>query len=734
MLAQWLAETNPDTSAAWLSLDDGDNDFRRFLTHLVAAMRTLDAGMATDADALLASPGTVAAQAILTSLINDLDARAGQTILTLDDYHLIVEPTVHDAVAFLLEHAPPNLSIAMATRSDPPLPLARLRSRGDLVEIRAADLRFTPTEADDFLNHLMGLQIDRAHVAALDARTEGWIAGLQLAALSMRGRDDPAAFVDAFSGSHRFVLDYLVEEVMAQFTPPLCDALTARDDARSTIEALERGNLFVIPLDDRRQWYRYHHLFADTLRARLAEDPDHRRSLHRAASDWFAGNGFHEEAIEHALAGSDDARAAELIERALPEARRHRQDRALRRWLTALPDDQIQQRPLLSTQYAWLRLVQGHLDGVELWLRHAEHSLASRLRDGDPNPQDPTTDTEVRAIPASIEMYRAAAAQARGDIEGTALHAERALAHTAPDDHAARVGGLGFLGLAAWARGELDAATTTFSQAMDSMRAAGNLADALGSTVVLSELWLARGDPREAQRLYERALEEAQRHPSGLLATTGDLHVGLTDVLRERGELDPAEHHLIAGRALGEGATLLENRHRWHVAMAGLLRARGELDEAVGQLERAKSLYLPGFFPDVHPIPAAIARVRIAQGRLDDAGHWADEHPIAAETGLAHLAEYDHLTLVRLHVADGRIDPALELLDRIEQSARVTARGRTVIELQFLRALAHHARGESITRWPRCTNPFHSAFRPASSGSSWTKASRWRDCCDSPPG
>lgn len=711
VLAQWLSEASPNRSVAWLSLDDGDNDLRRFLTHLVAAARTLDAGIGTEADNLLGNAGPVATTRVLTSLINDLDQRPGQLVLALDDYHVIEDPSAHEAIGFLLDHAPPNLSVAVATRADPPLPIARLRSRGELVEVRAADLRFTPAEADDFLNQLMGLELDLAQVAALDARTEGWVAGLQLAALSLRGHDHPDAFVDAFTGSHRFVLDYLVEEVigrqpttvqrflldtsiLTQLTAPLCDALTGRDDGRVTLESLERGNMFLIPLDDERRWYRYHHLFADTLRARLGADPEHRERLNRAASRWYGAQGFAEEAVEHALGGGDPARAAELIESALPESRRHRQDRSMDRWLKALPDDQIRARPVLSTQYAWICLVEGDLDGVESRLLDAEQALAAH----PPAPSDDASQAQLRTVPATIEMYRAAAAQARGDIGGTATHARRVLASVGPDDHAARVGGLGFLGLAQWADGDLEAAIPTFSTAMASMRAAGNTTDALGSTVVLAELWLARGQPDVARQLFEQALAEAQQHPDGPLPASGDLHVGLADVLREQGELEGAEWHLATSKALGERATLLENRHRWHVAMAGLLRARGDLEGAVAQLEQAKPLYLPGFFPDVRPIPATIARIRIAQGRLDDARDWAGEHPVTAAGDLAYLAEYDQLTVVRLGIAELRADPrpggigaALDLLDRIEVGARGTGRGRTEVEVQLLRALAHHA-------------------------------------------
>ena len=307
-----------------MALDPGDADLRLFLTHLVAAIQTAEPEAGVEALALLEAGGTTPTDAVLVSLINDLDVLAGPTVVALDDYHVIDAAAVHEAVTFLLDNLPPQVTLAMTTRADPPLPLSRLRARGELVEVRAADLRFTTDEAEVFLNEVMGLRLEPALVAALEARTEGWAAGLQLAALSARthagagGSGDVAGFVEAFSGSHRFVLDYLVEEVLDrqpdevraflldtsvldQLTGGLCDALTGRSDGQPMLETLERENLFVVPLDDERRWYRYHHLFADALRARLAaRHADRVGELHAAASRWLAENGLLADAVRHA--------------------------------------------------------------------------------------------------------------------------------------------------------------------------------------------------------------------------------------------------------------------------------------------------------------------------------------------------------------------------------------------------------------------------------------------------
>ena len=388
LLAQWLAAEASRRRVAWLALDSGDADIGMFLTDLVAAIQTAEPRAGVDALALVEAGGTVQTNDVLVGLINDLDVLAGPMIVALDDYHVIDGAAVHEAVTFLLDNLPPQVMLAMTTRADPPLSLSRLRGRGELVEVRAADLRFTTDEAEVFLNEVMGLQLEPALVASLEARTEGWAAGLQLAALSARahtgaagGSGDVAGFVEAFSGSHRFVLDYLVEEVLGQqpdearvflldtsvldeMTGGLCDALTGRSDGQAMLETLERGNLFVVALDDERRWYRYHHLFADALRVRLAaRHADRVSELHAAAGRWLAENGLLADAVRHAIASGDHEHAADLVELTLADMRRRRQDRTLRDWLVALPDDVVRCRPLLATCVGWSRLSEGDSRG-----------------------------------------------------------------------------------------------------------------------------------------------------------------------------------------------------------------------------------------------------------------------------------------------------------------------------------------------------------------------------------
>ena len=340
LLAEWMGETpGEDRCVAWLSLDPSDNEPESFWTYVVTALQTAVPGVGSGVLELIAS-SPLPTDLVLTTLLNELAAAPGEVWLVLDDYHLVDSHDVRDGMTFLLEHLPPHVHVVLSTRADPDLPLARWRVRGELVEIRAADLRFTSDEAATYLNEATGLHLAAGDVEVLEERTEGWIAALQLAALSIQGREDVSSFIARFAGNDRYIVDYLVEEVLAhqsepvrefllhtavldRLTGPLCDALTGRDDGSHMLTTLQRANLFLVALDDQREWYRYHHLFADVLRARLlAQQPDLVPLLHQRASRWFEAHAASDEAIRHALAARDFDRAAQLIELAVPAIRR----------------------------------------------------------------------------------------------------------------------------------------------------------------------------------------------------------------------------------------------------------------------------------------------------------------------------------------------------------------------------------------------------------------------------
>lgn len=699
LLTQWANRWQGSAAGAvrrvaWVSLDAGDGDVRSFLASLVAGAR-----VAVDLEADERTP----VGSVLVSLVNAIDGLDGELVVALDDYHVIESAQVHAAVTFLLDNLPANAAVAMTTRADPPLPVARLRARGELLELRAADLRFDQEEADAFLNGVMALDVGADHVASLGERTEGWVTGLQLAAVALQTGTDVARFVDRFTGSHRFVLDYLLEEVLDRqsedvrrflldtavldrLTGPLCDAVTGRQDGSRRLEELERANLFLVPLDEDRHWYRYHHLFADALRARLlAEDPDRSRAVHAAAARWHDDNHLLPEAVAHAVAAQEVEYAADLVEQALPEASRRRQDHLILQWLRGLPDELLRQRPLLNVTAAWGRLGAGDVAEAAQRLDEAQRALARVPADGGSGRED------LRQLPMSIAMYRAAIAQARGKPSEVAAQARTMLALAGPEDHLARGAGSGFLALSAWAEGEIATAHDTFTQAVRSLHSAGNLADELGGTVVLAELAIAGGSPREAERLYEQALTMARDHPDVALPVTGDLHVGLAGALCERGDLAGAGAHLDTARELGEIASIPENRHRRHVAAAALRRAEGDLDAAATHLDHARRLHLPGFFPETRPLPALRARLDIARGRLDLAEDWARRSGGSAADGGGYLDECNQLTLARLQIATGRAAAALDLLARRLPEAQRQGRGGSVTEILLLQALAHGA-------------------------------------------
>src|SRR5438874_750288 len=389
LVSAWVAGC--DRQVAWLSLDKGENDPARFLAYLIAALQTIAATIGDGVLGVLQSPQPPPTEAILTALLNEITTLPDNFVLVLDDYHVIDAKAVDQALTYLVEHLPPQMHLVIATREDPQLPLARLRSRGHLIELRAADLRFTPSEAVEFLNQVMGLSLSAEDIAALEDRTEGWIAGLQLAALSMQGHQDVPGFIRAFAGDHRYIVDYLVAEVLERQPAPvrsfllqtsildrlsgsLCDAVTGQEEGSERLEALERGNFFVVPLDDKRHWYRYHHLFAEVLSVHLmAEQPDQVATLHRRASAWYERHGSAVDAIRHALAAADFARAADLVELGVPAMARNRQEATLLGWLKVLPDEVLRCRPVLSVAYARVSLASGEeREGVEERLRDAE--------------------------------------------------------------------------------------------------------------------------------------------------------------------------------------------------------------------------------------------------------------------------------------------------------------------------------------------------------------------------
>jgi LuxR family maltose regulon positive regulatory protein len=716
LVSEWIATlTGSGVRVAWLSLDESDNLPARFLMYLVAALQTIAPQIGEATLVALQSSQPPPIDVLLIALLNDLTT-LGDVVLVLDDYHVIESQPIDEALTFFVDHLPQRVRLVIASREDPQLPLARLRARGQLIELRAADLRFTPAEAADFLNRVMGLSLSAEDIAALENRTEGWIAGLQLAAISMQGHHDTVGFIQSFTGSHRFVLDYLVEEVLQRqparvrsflletsildrLSGPLCNVMTDQTDAKAMLESLERGNLFVIPLDDQRQWWRYHHLFAEVLQAHLREaQPDRVSELHRRASVWFEQNDLPADAIHHALAAEDFDRAAELIERVWLSMDLSYQSATWLGWAKALPDELIRVHPVICLGYGWALLNGGELEASEPRLRDAERwlepsdELAAQMVVVD--------EVEFRSLPASIASARAYRALALGDIPGTIEQARRALKLAAEDDVIRRTQATALLGMAEYASGDLQSAEQYLLDFQAMMWQANDLANAIGITFVLANIQLAQGRLREVVSAYQHSLQLALNRGMPFFLGVSDLYRGLSEVLCEQGQLEAATQYLQTAQQLGERGSLTGWPQRLSVAQARMKEVQGDLVNALALLDEAERQYVRNPLPD-RPIAALKARLWIRQGKLTEALSWVREQNLSADDDLSYLREFDHLTLARVFIAEYKTDraddalrAALKLLQRLLQAAEEGSRTGSVIEILILQALAHQAQGD----------------------------------------
>ena len=703
LATEWIAGCG--RPAAWLSLDEGDGELKRFLTCLVAALQTIGTDIGAGVLAALSSPQPPPAEPMLTVLLNEAAAIPEAFILVLDDYHVIDAKPVDEALAFMLEHLPPRMHLVIATREDPDLPIARLRAGGKLTEIRASDLRFTPGEAAEFLNQVMGLDLSAEDVAALESRTEGWIAGLQMAALSLQGTPHADGFIRAFTGSHRFVLDYLVEEVLQRQSEqvrnfllqtaildrlcgPLCDAVTGQDDGRGTLETLERRNLFVAPLDDERRWYRYHRLFADVLLARATEEkPDGVSDLHRRASEWYERNELPEDAIRHALAARDFGRAADLIELAFPAMDAGFRSAEWLGWVKALPDEVVRSRPVLSAGYAWALLDGGDMETCEPRLQDAERRL------GAPSTGTVVADqAQLRSLPASIATARAYRALALGGIPDTVKYARQALELAPGEDHQRRGAASSLLGLAQYAGGDLAAAERSLEGSMAEMRESGGISEAIGVTFLLADIRTTLGRLREAENAYRSSLRLALDRGEPLPLATADLYRGIGELCLERGDLEAAMQNVLTGKNLAERAMVTDWRYRLCATQARICEAQGNLDGAMDLLEEAERHHIRTPLPEVKPLAAMKARLLVRQGRLAEAMAWVRRRGLSADDEPDYLGEFEHVTLARVLMArnDGG---AIGLLKRLLGAAEEGGRMGSAMEILVLLALAHKAQG-----------------------------------------
>jgi LuxR family maltose regulon positive regulatory protein len=713
LLAAWVdAASAVGRPVAWVSLEESEQPAASFWTYVATALGAVAPSVGAGALPLLQAPNPPI-RAVLATVINELGGLPDGLDLVLDDYHLADGPAIADDVAFLVDHLPPQVRLVISTRADPALPLARLRARGELVEVRAADLRFTRDEVAAYLNGMVGLDLRATDLARLEARTEGWVAALQLAALSLRGRADVTGFIDGFAGDDRYVVDYLVDEVLARqpddrrafllqtsilerLSGPLCDALTQRHDGRAVLELLDRSNLFVVALDDSRRWYRYHHLFADVLRVHLLDErPDEVAGLHRRAAAWYAAADEPVSAVRHAVLAGDVEHAADLVERSVIGMLRDRQEATARGWIDDIPYDVVQRRPVLAVGLIGALMSSGDVEDVGRRLDDVE-----RLLSGPPEDMVVLDESELARLPGAIEMYRAALALVAGDPTATVAHADLAIARAAAGDDLTVAAASALSGLASWSRGDLEAADRGYSVAVDGLRRAGNHGDVLGCCLTLADLRLTQGRLRDARRTYEDALRlAADQEVGGPLRGTADMVVGLSQVALEHGDLDEATTLLSRVDELGEHNGLPQHPYRWRVARARLAEAKGDVAGAVALLEDAERVYVGDFSPNVRPVPAQRARVLLASGRLAEALAWVHEQHLAADDELSYLHEYEHVTLARIllqqHAAEGSasaLRAAYGLLERLGQAAEGGGRTGSLIEILTLQALAHHTK------------------------------------------
>ncbi len=749
LVSNWIRQKA--IPAAWISVDESDNDPARFLAYLIASLQTVQADIGESALNALQSPQPPAAQALLTEVINQISARPQELVLVLDDYHLLTAQPVHEAVVFLLDHLPPQMHLVIATRADPPLPMARLRGRGQLTELRQADLRFSLNEATAFLNRVMALHLPRGDVAALTSRTEGWITGLQMAALALqsavpsRGPDvQTAAFIQAFTGTNRYILDYLVEEVLQRqpghiqaflhqtavlnrLTAPLCDAVLGIRDLRPTtdtgetqsptsnlqppdaeiqspisstqsasqpiLEKLEAANLFIVPLDDERRWYRYHRLFADLLRKRLQHvQPEQVAVLHRRASAWYEENELVAEAIDHALAAEDFPRAADLIEQVSETTLMRSQVATFTKWVEALPDELVRDRPSLNLFHAWALLWSGQpLQTIETPLRHM-------AADSD------TPSSEATTLRALLAAWQGRASRA-GSL------ARQALEQLPEDQSFLRSLAVWNLGISHLLEGEAEAGQQVLAELAREGQKDGNVLMAVSALCHLAEQQMSMGQLHGARDLYHQALEVASDQQGRSLPISGMPLLGLGELSREWNDLEASEEYLNEG---------IEQLLDWgelsaldgYLSLARLKQAQGDVEGARAAIHKAEQMATQFDITELDDLVVALHKMRlcIAQGNPQVVMRWLEErgfsvsaaHEFGADTSQADQGEsyvdaqlhnYARILLARVLLAQQQPAVALPILEAqtriLEEQGR--KRSRRMLEVHILRALALQA-------------------------------------------
>ncbi len=702
LLGEWRAsDAGHSIPIAWLSLDPDDSEPGRFLTYLITAIQMIKPGFGEITLASLQAPQPPPPPVILTNLINELSEIGGHFALVLDDYHVITTQAIHEVLGFLLDHIPARMHLVILSRADPALPLARLRVRNQLTEIRAIDLRFTQEEAEIFLKDVMMLTLSAEEIDALERHTEGWIAGLQLAALSLHGRDDPAQFISTFGGGNYYIIDYLVDEVLNRqsesmrmflletsildrMSGPLCDAVTGQTDGQAMLEQLERSNLFVVSMGGECYWYRYHHLFADVMHNRLRQIyPDMLPELHTRAAEWFEKNHFISEAIHHALAAEDQNRAAQLVEQNAMSLLMSGELMTLLGWIKAI-EPVAHEQPWLCIYQSWALTLTGQLDRVELWLQEAESLVSSRH----------TTDA-IEDMIGHIAAIRAYGAAQSGEANKAIDFAQQAL-HTLPESNTAvRSVVTMTLGSARRLSGDLVGASRALEEAMRTGQAAGNFYLALGALSGLADLWFDQGRLRQASNSYNELLRLTILPDGKRLPAAGMAFFGLSLIDYEWNDLNAALQHTHQSIELcqqwGHVGILMASQ----VMLFRVRQAQGELDDARKALNEAERLALnyPQDLRATGWVNAFRVRFKLVQGDPESIVRWVEQSGLKIDDAVLYLREAEYLALGRMLIAQGDNASAMALLARLQDSAEKTGRIGSLIEIMLLNALALLAAG-----------------------------------------
>jgi LuxR family maltose regulon positive regulatory protein len=706
LLSEWRAGAGSGLPVAWISLDAADNDPLRFFQYLSAALDTLQPGITQEIQPLLQSPEQPNIEALLTLLVNTLGGYPQDFVLVFDDYHVIEAPTIHEALTFLLGHQPLHMHLVFLTRADPPLPIARLRARGQLTEIRAADLRFSVDEAAKFLNQVMGLNLTGEQVAALEARSEGWITGLQLAALSMQGHEDVQGFISAFTGSHHYIVDYLAEEVLNcqpetvrefmlrtsipdRLTAPLCNVLTNRTDGQEVLENLEHTNLFLFPLDDERGWYRYHHLFADVLRNQLARRyPEAVSELHHHAAEWFKYNQLDEEALYHYMVNNDFEPAAQLISNQWLSFK-IRSSSLVSELLYKFPENLVRAYPRLSLIYAWDKWLGGFRNDAEAYVRNAQDALTK----GGQLEADSSLFLSLQAETFAFQSY---IDSRKEDFETAVKLANQAL-QTAPIDNNYTLG-FAYLSLynAYRGLGRVEDAIQACTQAITYARLGKSVVSTVDATHNLGQLLKNQGHLHHAGQIYQEGLKIAQQQGLEKIPTFSLLHFDLAEILYQWDNLNEAEHQLELGFKLIEQDNIVLIAMVGNILLAQLKRARGDKQTALKVLNDFEFEALKGQkSTQVDMYIASRSRLQAELGTIDEAAEWYKIQDIGKDEAIGYGVMNKTIQLARVQIALSNLNEALDLLSRIVHSAESTKSTYWLIEAYLLQAIVWHKKGES---------------------------------------